>query len=259
MNTSVLFRQTLAEEDEFEICCKYNQTHEFRTEIPKNSLVIGRYSVLPYYRELEQELALKNSRLINSYEQHRYIADITRYYSDLKDYTPQTWDNWAELPDDKSFIIKGKTNSRKFNWRDLMFCKDAKEVAIKANRLLDDTFISEQGIVVREYVPLTTFEIGINGLPITNEWRVFCYQNSIIDYGYYWSIAEDPHHYINEKAFILLNKVMSIVSKRANFYVIDIAEKIDGDWIVIELNDGQMSGLSCIDTDHFYKKLSEIV
>ena len=34
--------------------------------------------------ELEKELATKGSRLVNSYQQHNYIADITNYYEDLK-------------------------------------------------------------------------------------------------------------------------------------------------------------------------------
>jgi hypothetical protein len=252
----ILFRKSLAEENEFEACRKYNQTYEFRSEIPDNSLVIARYSALPYYQELEKELDLKNSRLVNSYAEHSYIADITQYYSDLAAYTPATWENWIDLPSDTSFVIKGKTNSRKFNWKDLMFCKDSKEVPIKANRLLDDSFIGQQGIVVREYVPLKTFKISLNGLPITNEWRFFCYKDQIVDYGYYWSISEDSDYYVDDEAFDLVNKIMSLVVNKASFYVIDIAERANGGWIMIELNDAQMSGLSCIDMDRFYQRLS---
>jgi hypothetical protein len=256
MNTSVLFRKTIAELGEFESCCKYNTTHEYRTDIPENSNVIGRYSVLPYYEELEKELNKRNSKLINNYQQHRYIADLTHYYRDLKQFTPKSWDNWADLPSDTSFIIKGKTNSRKFNWKDLMFCQDAKDVAVKANRLLDDTFILEQGIVVREYVPLRRFDTGVNGLPITNEWRFFCYKEEVVDYGYYWFEEYEPEK-VDEGAIELVNKIMPIVSKKSNFYVIDVAETEKGDWIMIELNDGQMSGLSLIPIDRFYKNLSE--
>ena len=251
----VLFRQTLAEQGEYESCCKFLDTYKYRTEMPEDSIVIGRYSVLPYYQELYHELARRNCTLINNYDQHRYIADITRYYDDLKDYTPATWENWASLPSDTSFIIKGKTNSRKFNWNELMFCKDINDVKSKANKLLNDTFILEQGIVVREYIPLKNFDTGINGMPISNEWRFFCLGQQIIDYGYYWYEDYTPPM-IDQKAIELVNKVMPIISRHTNFYVIDVAETANGDWIVIELNDGQMAGLSQISHDRFYSNLS---
>ena len=257
-NHKILFRKGLAEQGEYESCVKFFDTYEYRTELPRDSIIIGRYSVLPYYQELYNELARKNCTLMNNYDQHRYIADITNYYEDLKDFTPKTWDNWSDLPSDTSFVLKGKTNSRKFNWKDLMFCKDVNEVKTKANRLLDDTLILEQGIVVREYVPLKRFDTGVNGMPISNEWRFFCLYDQIVDYGYYWYEEYAPSK-ISEGAIELVNKVMPIVSKNANFYVIDVAETENGEWIVIELNDGQMSGLSQINCDSFYLNLSKAI
>ena len=40
-----------------------------------------------------------------------------------------------------------------------------------------------------------------------------------------------------------------------NFFVIDIAQKEDGDWIIIEVNDGQQSGLSENSADILYQNL----
>jgi hypothetical protein len=251
-----LFRKSLSELGEYDSCSKFLPTYECRTNIPENSIVVGRYSVLPYYEELTKDLLQKKSKLINDYSEHVYIADISNYYEDLKEFTPKTWRDWSDLPSDISFVIKGKTNSKKFNWNDLMFCKDINEVKIKANRLLNDTFISQQGIVVREYVPLKKFDIGINGIPISNEWRFFCLGEKIIDYGYYWYEDYAPKN-IEEGAITLVEKIMPIISKNTNFYVIDVAETEKGDWIVIELNDGQMSGLGLIDQDNFYLKLAD--
>jgi glutathione synthase/RimK-type ligase-like ATP-grasp enzyme len=42
------------------------------------------------------------------------------------------------------------------------------------------------------------------------------------------------------------------------FYTLDIA-KMGDKWRVVEINDGQMSGLSCIDSESFYSKLSSLV
>jgi len=257
MNNVILYRNGFAEEQELESCSKYFKVSPYRSTIEENTVVIGRYSVLPHYKELETELKIKNSSLINSYEQHCYIADITNYYEDLKEYTPKTWKDWSNLPDNKSFILKGKTNSRKFNWKDLMFCKDKQEVINKSNRLLDDTFIFQQGLVVREYVPLKNLGKGINELPISNEYRFFCLGNKIIAHGFYWFEEYESEAKINDDAFNLVHKIMEIVSKKANFYVVDIAQTENNDWIVVELNDGQMSGLSLIDPDQFYNSLKK--
>ncbi|MFA5015791.1 MAG: ATP-grasp domain-containing protein [Actinomycetota bacterium] len=256
----ILFRNSQEVNEEYNIAKDIlgSGLVNYRTEILENELVIGRYSALPFYEELEKELALKGSRLVNSYVQHLYIADIKNYYEDLKEFTPRTYFLWYNLPDG-SYVVKGRTNSRKFQWDKQMFARTNVDVISIVSRLLDDSLIRDQGVCVRKYVPLRTYDIGINGLPITNEWRCFCYQEKLLSYGYYWSNFPDkkPYDELPKEALELLGKIMNIASKKTNFYVVDLAETEDGKWIMIELNDGQMSGLSEIDPEVFYKKLKE--
>lgn len=144
-----------------------------------------------------------------------------------------------------------------------MFCKTKADVPIIAASLYQDSMIRDQGFCVREYIPLKQFDVGINGLPITNEWRVFCYKDQIIIGDYYWLNYPEykPYNWeqLPTQAFHLLNTVMSIVSQKTNFYVVDIAETNSGEWIVIELNDAQMSGLSMIDPQKFYDRLYDVI
>jgi hypothetical protein len=260
MNNAVLFRKSLEEEDEFNIASSLlPNVFEFRTQIPENSLVIARYSALPFYKELEEELALRNSKLINNFSEHRYIADIENWYRDISDFTPKTWFTWGDLQEGK-YVVKGRTNSRKFNWSTSMFA-DGRENLLEVIRdLLKDDLISHQGLCVREYVPLVTYQIGMNGMRFTNEWRMFFYKDQLVDYGYYWSIydGERPDDIAPEGKRVA-QEVASIISKSTNFFVIDMAETEAGDWIVIEINDGQMSGLSTIDHHRFYKNLKNII
>lgn len=252
----ILFRKGLDEEEEFEACEKHCNTILYRSQMPENSIVWGRYSVLPFYKELEKELNLKGSRLINSYAQHVYVADIENWYPDFKDITPQTWFTWGHLPEGK-YVVKGRTNSRKHEWNKRMFA-DSKEKLIKVvGSLLDDCLISEQGLCVREYIPLKTFDIGINEMPITNEWRFFFYKDKILSYGYYWSFYEDPPEDIPSEGLKLAKKAAEIARKNIDFFVVDVAETKEGDWIVIELNDAQMSGLSCNNPDILYGRIKE--
>ena len=181
MKSIILFRKTLAEENEFEIAKKYFNVVELRSEVPKDHLVICRYSSLPYYRELERDLLNVNSKLINSHQEHQYIANFD-YYHDLTHLTPKTWFSLAEvLADDFKgpVVLKGQTNSKKQLFKTHMFAKNQKEMMEVYGRLLDDTLISHQNIIVREFVELENYGTNeITGMPIAKEFRLFFYKNA---------------------------------------------------------------------------------
>lgn len=50
-------------------------------------------------------------------------------------------------------------------------------------------------------------------------------------------------------------KAAGLIADSATFCVVDVGEKRDGGWIVIEVNDGQMSGLSMNDPHVLYQAL----
>ena len=233
-----------------------------RCAIPSGSLVIPRYSVLPYYQELEMDLAAIGCKLINSFSEHRYVADIANYYPDIIDLTPKTWINeWVNAPEG-AYVVKGRTNSRKNNWNKMMFAKDRATVPIVVGRLLDDTYIAEQQLVIREYIPLETFGHGINGVPIANEWRFFIFDGKVLVGAYYWASEPDYCPTVDpmatpEGATQLAGEVAERLGNKIRFFVVDVAKTAKGDWIVVELNDAQMSGISLIDPLVFYKKIKE--
>lgn len=253
MKTKILFRQDITTEDEFKIAQKYFDVVTSRMDI-KDSLVIPRYSALPFYKELQEDLEYNNSKLINSFRQHKYIADF-EYYFDIEDLTPKTYFQLDHIPNGGPYVVKGATNSRKFDWNKMMFAPDRKRAIDIACDLQKDSMIQYQDIIVREYVPLEKVEEGLNGLPMSNEWRFFCLYDKIISHGFYWTIAEEEGK-IDNGAFDLVKEVISRVKDKVNFFVIDVAKTISGNWIVIELNDGSMSGLSGNDPFTFYKNLS---
>ena len=254
MENIILFRKELATEEEFDICNKYFNVVEHRSDI-KDGLVFGRYSVLPYYKELEYDLINHNSLLINSYQQHNWIANF-EWYEILKEYTFPTWFNAMVLPEKEApFIVKGRTNSKKHDWDTLMYAETKKRAIEIAYELSKDALVGNQGIVYRKYEKLITYEVGINGLPFTKEFRFFFYKGQILSYGYYWIIADNIDIELDDDGYIFAQKIGNIVKDYVNFYVIDIAQKENGDWILIELNDACMSGLSGNDAETLYKNL----
>jgi hypothetical protein len=241
---------------------------ELRTDIPHQSLVIGRYACLPFYDEVEREAYNRDGMLINANETHREIADMK--WVNLVSNTPKTWfdHGYRTVPDtENGWIVKGRTNSRKFQWNDMMYAEDRDGLRGVMNNLRNDQRINDQGLVIREYVPLEEVdEKGINGLPITNEWRFFFLNREDETYevgsGFYWAITEkaddmgqtpDAARKAARQANLQFHKEDD---KSRSFVCVDVARTKEREWTVIELNDGQQSGLSTIDPASFYLNLS---
>jgi hypothetical protein len=258
-NPVILMRPSLAEEEELGIAEKYFPVYRLRSQIPPDSLVIGRYSVLPYYRELEEDLQANGSELINSYHEHRWIADLREWYEDLKGLTPRTWFSLESLPEEGPFVLKGSTNSRKFEWNTHMFARNKREAIDVYRRLSQDGLIGEQGIYIREYVPLRHLADGFNGLPISEEYRFFILDGKVISGAFYWSSHVDDlsETFTPDRVpTAFLKTVTNRIKNRARFVVIDVGITASGEPIVIEVNDGQMSGPSENDLHQLYCNLS---
>src|ERR1035437_6496336 len=184
---TLLFRKDETTEAEFIEARNCFNTAEFRTDVKNNELVIGRYSVLPFYKELELELAKRNSKLVNTFIQHTYIANF-EYYRDIKDLTPKTYfPGEFEKLKKGQYIVKGVTNSRKNLWDEQMFAPNLEKVKELRLLLAQDSLIGAQGTIVREFVPLKSFGTNIGGMPISNEWRCFFVKEKVVSTGFYWS------------------------------------------------------------------------
>jgi hypothetical protein len=259
MNPVILYRDIDTPDEEKGPIHKYFEATSIRTAIP-NRLVVGRYSVLPYYKELEDDLLFVGSKLINTYKQHRYLADLRNWVEDIGDLTPKTWYWHQDLPDNGGpFVVKGETNSKKHSWDTHMFAKDKRDAGLVMSRLSGDGLIGQQSIYFREYVPLKTLLVGLNGLPVTEEFRFFICNGKVLCGAYYWSSFVNDLTSIPDVESVpqeFLNEIIRRVGTKATFWVVDVAKTDDGRWIVIELNDGQMSGLSENDPDKLYENLA---
>jgi hypothetical protein len=260
MDATILFRGSIREKDELAVARNYFRVVETRCTCD-NTMVIGRYSCLPFYSELEKDLVYHGSSLINSYDQHLWVANFD-YYEDLLDFTFESWDDrtYPLSGYDGPVVVKGRTNSRKHNWNTLMFANNRREAVEVAIRLRQDDLIGPQGLVYRKYVPLVTYEMGLNGLAFTNEWRCFFLGDRLIAHGYYWTEAEDvdtPR--LSKEGMTFALNIAKIASKYVNFFVLDIGEKAEGGWVLVEVNDAQCSGLSMIEPDSFYRNLAGVI
>ena len=257
----IFYRESQTPEEEQIAIKKYFASTTTRTQLPKGTThLVGRYSVLPYYQETYNDIRLAHHiSLINTPEHHRFAADVGNWATTFEGFTPRTWDRLEDIPEQGPFVLKGETNSRKDHWRTHMFAKDKKEAIQVALRLGEDSLISSQKLYIREYVPLQSYGTSLGGAPIAHEFRLFFLYGIFVIGGFYWSNYTDqltiPTPTINEVPSHIFLKISERLKDNINFCAVDVAKTQSGEWIVIEVNDGQMSGLSEINADEFYSEL----
>lgn len=263
----ILYRDIDISQAEQDAMRKHFVCTDSRMDIQPGDLVVGRYSVLPFYAEQERDILKAGASLINTKRQHDYIADLSQWVPDLEDITPKTWYRLEDLPDDGGpFVLKGQTNSRKFRWDEEMFAATKRDAINVHCVLANDSLIGRQEIYIRQYVPLVTYMRGIHNLPITKEFRFFVAHGQLLCGAYYWaSHVEDlrelgiPIPSPDEVPRDFLADAISRIGDKATFYALDVGQTDSGKWIVIEINDGQLSGLSENDPDTLYRELRRVL
>lgn len=259
MRNLILYSGQDFEREELFPASQWFTTTDRRPDIQDGDLVIGRYSLGLMYADQAKDIEYVGAKLINNYQQHRYIADLQNYVADLRELTPQTWNSPVELPDEGPFVLKGETYSRKSNWLRDMFAPDKKTAIEVYGRLMDDSLIGRSNIYIRKYEPMVTYLEGVNGMPITKEFRFFVAYRQVLCGGYYWQnyiddLPEIPNP--NEIPKEFLQEVIDRVGDQSNFYTIDVGvSRITGKPFVVELNEGQQAGLSCNDPMVLYENL----
>lgn len=246
-----------------------------RTSVVAGDRVVGRMSVLPYYHEAEQDILNLGAKLVHDGFAHDYIANMD-WYSDIGHLSFPTWFNIRDIPklklDTCGFVVKGKTNSKKMEWRSKMFVPQGAPLSDVVIALNNDGLIGPQGLVFREYVPLHTYSVlPHNGLPVVNEWRVFVYNDQVLATTYYWLPFVDNPAYLDharstfsEEGLRFVQSCISAIQESEDtnwlqdaFYVLDVAQCDDGHWVLVEINDGQMSGLNGMDPMALYGPLRD--
>ncbi len=218
------------------------------------------------YEKLYEGLLNKNIRLINNAQEYRHCHYLPESYERIKSYTPKS--NWTtDLEIDKilnktfefaenPIIVKDYVKSEKHNWEEACFIPKASD--IEKVKSVVDKFIElrgdsmNEGLVFRQFEELEFLtEHSKSGMPLTKEFRVFFANGAIVSVFDYW----DEGEYGDTKPE--LDKFVEIANNiESNFFTMDIAKKKNGDWIIMELGDGQVAGLpDNADKDKFYNEL----
>jgi len=225
----------------------------FKSNIPqvddKTQLILRSWMLnIPQYQKLYDILLRLGYELINTPEQYKNCHHFPASYDYTKDLTSRAifikeWDadilqDISNFFGDKSFLMKDFVKSAKgvpglFEMPSGISGEDLLEKVEKFVEHRGKLF--SEGLVFKEFVNLKKYEDNVN------EFRIFYYQNRMISYSPNSNqqfIVSSPIDFIEST----VNKIAFQID--SNFFTIDVAEKEDGEWMIIETGDGQVSGLS---------------
>lgn len=230
----------------------------------------------PYqYNALWHALALRNIYLINDMRAYEGCHYLPESYHAVEAYTPHSvWTKDTSIDaimpllkpfGDQPIIVKDFVKSQKHYWLDACFIPSASdqqavERVVKRFLELQGDDLNE-GLVFREFVefePLSAH--SKSGMPLTKEFRIFWLDGEPIYATEYW---EEGDYQGDKPPVDDFCKVANVIRDnaypgvRSRFFTMDVAQKRNGDWMIVELGDAQVAGLP--DSSHaenFYSALS---
>jgi len=221
------------------------------------------------YKQFYEALLEKNIELINTPSEYKFCHYLPENYEAIKTVTPKT--TFKPLSSDfdirdfkqeldafgnQPIVIKDYVKSQKHYWAEACFIPDASdrqkaEAVIRKFIELQDVDLNE-GLVFREFVELEQLtNHSQSGMPLTKEFRVFIKDGEVMTVFKYW----DEGDYENVEPEIESFRAI-FTSIKNRFFTMDIAKKKNGEWIIVELGDGQVAGLpDNADKADFYAQL----
>ncbi len=209
------------------------------------------------YAVLFDALAKKNIELINDVNRYRECHEFPSAYDVIREHTPRSvWISNDEIDQpgrivqaalafgNAPLIVKDFVKSRKHEWEEACFIPSAHDHEV-LERIVR-TFIERQaesltgGVVLREFVELEPIgSHSKSGMPLTKEFRIFFLDGAPLLIEHYWEEGEyGTTRDVPMDQFINVARCLE-----SRFFTMDIACTKRGEWLIIELGDGQVAGL----------------
>ena len=223
------------------------------------------------YEQLYEALATHNIFLINAPLAYRHCHYLPESYPLIEGQTPRSI--WLKLQDrlsieqimealhpfgEKPLILKDYVKSRKHEWAEACYIpsaadRPAVERVVKRFLELQGPELNE-GLVFREFVlfePLATH--AKSGMPLIKEFRLFFLDGRRLLAAPYWETG--AYGDLLPPADLFQEVARRVQSR---FFTMDVARRLDGAWMIVELGDGQVAGLpEQADVGLFYRTLAQ--
>ncbi len=209
---------------------------------------IGRFGVATNYADLYEQLLDSGVRLIHSPEQYQLASDLCYWQRRIRELTPRSFcfdtpPTAADISQRLSwpvFIRGSRQTSRHNAARSIV--RSADEYAAAAEQYRRDPILHGQPFVCREFIQLRPVPAAPTAMISPSfEFRTFWWYGECVGAGPYWA-ALAAYSWNQQEGQEAL-RVARVAARRLElpFLVIDVAQTIHGEWVVIECNDGQES------------------
>lgn len=237
--------------------------------IPGTAIYRGWMLTLRHYEQLYAALAEQDLRLVNSPTEYAHTHHFPHCYPFIAENTPFSISTRIDDPPDfdvihallvpfgpKPIMVKDFVKSEKHHWKEACFipnAADRAQVEQVTRRFLElrGEHLNE-GLVYREFIPLAHLsDHPKSGMPTAVEFRLFFVNGALMSASPYW---EDGEYTDALPPTVDFERIARKVQSR--FFSMDIAKREDGRWTIMELGDGQVSGLPlALDPKVFYERL----
>lgn len=218
------------------------------------------------YASFYEKLLKKGIVLINTPDEYRKYHLLPWWYENFQKDTAFTlWEDKGTLESalsltkglEGSYIVKDYVKSRKHEWHDACFIRN---IANQTNaETIIRNFIERQGselvggIVLRKFEKLRSMGYHEkSGMPLSEEYRAFILSGKVRILDDYW--AADQNAGLTAEEYDWVEHIAERI--KSSFVTIDLARREDGKLIVIELGDGQVSGIQQIAPSDFYRSFN---
>jgi hypothetical protein len=223
------------------------------------------------YTLFYQTLEARGVRLVNTPDAYRHCHHLPESYPVIEGHTPRSvWLPVAGEVDlervigqlhpfgDAPLVVKDYVKSQKHAWEAACFIPSASDR--RAVERVVRRFLELQGpdlaggLVFREFVELEP--VGRHPksrMPLTLEYRLFFLDGRPLLGAEYWEEGD----YRGEEPPV--ERFAALAARvRSRFFTMDVAKRQGGDWLVVELGDGQVAGMpEKADIEAYYCRLVE--
>mgnify|MGYP000400948667 CR=1 FL=1 len=218
-------------------------------DAPSKLAGVARIGAFQDYAELYAESAELGIDLVHTPDDHLRCTSLPIWYPLIKDFTPRSrW--YSEIPTfseiesefELPLFIKGSRQTSKHSAA-ASVVRSRKDFEIAASIFKTDPILHWQDFVCRELADLRPVSGGVEDkIPASFEFRTFWWRGELVGSGRYWFEANDYTWTEVEKSAALEVAKKAVTALNCVFLVVDLAQTITGDWIIIECNDGMESG-----------------
>jgi glutathione synthase/RimK-type ligase-like ATP-grasp enzyme len=229
-----------------------------------DAIWIGYIPLPQHYEDIYAAALTRNIRLINSPEEFRRAEEFDRFYPLLSELTAKsavagTVEACEEAASSIGYpvFLKGTIQSLKSKGVDACVARDVSQLREIVGRLMQSHRRTLGKVIVRELVPLRFTRTGPGGFPLGREYRLFVLRGEVVGLGYYWE-GEDELASLDEDETRAISSLACEAARRVNvpYLTVDIGQRDNGDWLVIEVGDAQFSGLSQVSIHALWSRLA---